>query len=96
MELATFQFAAGDRASARQSALRALALNPVYVPPMNMLAYIAALDGDRSSEHSYLERSLRYEPNQQAARDFLSGVCRPVVVTTRFGGQTVTAKCTGH
>ncbi len=95
-QLATFQFAAGDDASARRSALRAIALNPVYVQPMNLLAYIAALDGDRSAEHTYLKRSLLYDPKQTADQEILSGACHPVVVTTRFGGRTVTAKCTSH
>ena len=90
-QLATFQFAAGDMAGARRSALRAIAVNPVYVQPMNLLAYMDALSGNRSAEHSYLERSLLYDPKQPADQDFLDGTCRPKVVTTRFGGRTITA-----
>ena len=63
---------------------------------MNLLADIAAFDGDRSAERRYLERSLLYDPNQPEERDFLSGVCRPVVARTAYGNRTVTAKCTGH
>ena len=94
--LAIFQFGAGDNAGARRSALRAIALNPVSVAPMNLLADIAAFDGNRSAERRYLERSLLYDPNQPEDRDYLSGVCRPVVAKTAYGNRTVTAKCTGH
>ena len=96
LDLATLQFAAGDGASARRSALRAMALNPAWATPMNTLADYAALDGDRSAEHSYLERSLLYDPKQPGEREYLSGACHPVVVKTRFGGRTITAKCTRH
>jgi O-antigen ligase len=94
--LATFQFAAGEDESARRSALRAMAVNPVLTASMNLLADIAALDGDRSAEHTYLERSLLYDPQQPIDREYLSGACHPEVVTTQFGGRTVTAKCTRH
>jgi predicted Zn-dependent protease len=94
LTLATFQFAAKDIESARRSALRATALNPVSTGPLNLLADIAAIAGDRSAEHSFLERSLLYNPKQPVEREYLSGACKPVVVATQFGGRTVTAKCT--
>ena len=96
LALATFQFASGDNEGARRSALRAMALNPVSAPPMNLLADIAAFDGDRSAERTYLERSLLYDPKQPVDRKYLSGACHPVIVNTQFGGRTVTAKCSRH
>ena len=96
LDLAILQFAAGDDASARRSALRSVALRPGFTTATNYLADIAAVHGDRSAEHTYLVRSLLYDPNQRLQRKYLSGVCHPVVVTTQFGGRTIRAKCTHH
>lgn len=96
LDLATFQFAAGDNASARRSALRAAALNPVSSAPLNLLADISSLEGDRSAQRAYLERSLLYDPNQPTQRKYLSGACHPVVVHTQFGARDIATKCTHH
>lgn len=96
LDLATFQFAAGDNASARRSALRAAALNPVSSGPLNLLADIASLEGDRSAQRAYLQKSLLYDPNQPAQRKYLNGTCHPVVVHTQFGARDIATKCIHH
>jgi O-antigen ligase/Flp pilus assembly protein TadD len=93
-ELAALQFAAGDTAGARASAHRAITANPRFVEPMNLLAEIAGLRGDRSAERTYLERSLLYDPKQKIEQMFLSGQCYPRVKSTRFGARAISARCT--
>jgi len=63
---------------------------------MDLLADIAAIQGNRSVERTYLKRSLLYDPTQPVVKKYLGGTCHPVVVITQFGGRTITTKCSGH
>jgi O-antigen ligase len=93
--LAAYQFAAGNDAGARAAAHSALAVNPVYTTPLNLLADMAYLNGDRAAEHRYLVESLRYTPSQKVERNYLSGKCRPVTTTT-FGSRGLRESCASH
>ncbi|MHB8220695.1 MAG: O-antigen ligase family protein [Acidimicrobiales bacterium] len=93
--LAAYQFAAGNDAGARAAAHHALAVNPVFTQPLNLLADMAALDGNRAAEHGYLVRSLRYTPNQEVQRQYLSGRCKPLSIVA-FGARSFSSICSGR
>jgi hypothetical protein len=93
--LAAYQFSAGNDAGARAAAHRALALNPVHITALNLLANMAFLDGNRAAQRRYLVESLRYTPSQTLERQYLRGQCKPAAITA-FGARSISPDCTQH